>query len=414
MTRVVLREWKYSAPLPIDKDDIPALRRRLQNLADIVYDLDGVKLRARSHVGFIPVDEELQLVVMPKMQNLDDFFYVLEQAGVMPEYRRWMDESVLAGLDESQRQNAPEFLIRVLLHKLRLLKRDGFYRKALPRSETRTTVKGKIELTNTVRQCLIRGKPHQIHCAYFDPTVDTVENRFIKYTVWRLIHTKLPRDLKLELRKFWRIFASIPFNPTERYLRKVEHVIRRRRLPSSRSYYIDILSLCFLIIENSTVIIKEGEDVRLSAFAIDMDRMFEKYIRNILSETLHPGFSVLDGNRTRRKLFTDADKPSITPDIMLYETRKCLVVADTKYKDKDLPSADDWYQAIAYTLALDVPTGVLIFSTNEPKPPQQFHIGSKTIWVYYFLLQQPKEQEATLVQFFRQRAEEAIATPGEK
>ena len=151
---------------------------------------------------------------------------------------------------------------------------------------------------------------------------------------------------------------------------------------------------------------KAGEDVRLSAFAIKMDDMFERYIRNILSEALHPDFSVLDGNRERRKLFVDADKPSITPDIMLYETLKCLVVADTKYKEKDLPSADDWYQIIAYTLALDVPTGVLIYSASTPKPPQAFHIGDRTMWVYYFPLQQPKEQEAALVQFLRQRAEE--------
>ena len=409
MTRVVLKEWKFSDPLPIDKGDIPTLRRRLKDLAEVAYDLDGVKLRARSHVGYIPVDEDLQLVVTPKIENFNDFFYVLEQAGVTPEYRRWMDKSVFAGLDKSQRQNAPEFLIRVLLHKLRLLKRDGFYRKALPRSEIRTSVKGKIELTNTARRCLIRGKPHQVHCAYFDPTVDTIENRFIKYTIWQLIHSGLPKDIEQELRAFWRIFASIPFDPKERYLMtEIERIIRRRRLPSSRSYYIDILSLCFLIIQNSTVIVKDGEDVRLSAFAIDMAKMFERYVRNVLFEALHPDFSVLDGNQERRPLFKDADKPAIPPDIMIYSARECLVVADTKYKDKDLPSVDDWYQAIAYTLALDVPAGVLIYSAGTPKPPQAFHIGDRTMWVYYFPLQQPKEQEAALIDFLRERANEAL------
>ena len=406
MTRVVLKEWELSDPLPIAKDDIPTIRRRLKNLAEVVYDLDGVRLRAKSHVGYIPVDEDLQLVVMPKIENFEDFFYVLERAGMTPKV--WMDYTVFAGLDESERQNAPLFLVRMLLHKLRLLKRDGFYRKALPRSEARAIVKGKIELTNTVRQCLMRGKPHQVYCAYFDPTVDTIENRFIKYTIWRLIHSGLPKPIKRELRAFWRIFASIPFDRTERYLAEIERIIRRRRLPSSRSYYIDILSLCFLIIENSTVVVKAGEDVRLSAFAIKMDNMFERYIRNILFEALHPDFSVLDGNKERQQLFTDADKPSITPDIMICAALKCLVVADTKYKEKDLPSVDDWYQAISYALALDVPTGVLIYSANTSKPPQAFQIGDKTMWVYYFPLQQPKEQEAKLVQFLRQRAEESL------
>lgn len=405
MTHVVLKEWELSGPLPIDKEEIPILRRRLGELAEVIYDLDGVKLKARSHVGYIPVRDDLQMIVIPKIENFEDFFYVLERAGMTPKY--WMDYSVFVELDESERQNAPLFLIRVLLHKLRLLKRDGFYRKALPRSETRATIKGKIKLTDTIRQCLVRGKPYEVHCAYFDPTADILENRFIKCTIWRLLHTAgLPKDIRQALRTFWRIFAGIPFAPAERYLAEIERILRRRRLPCSRSYYVDILSLCFLIIENSTVVVKVGEDVRLSAFAIKMDDMFERYIRNILSEALHPDFSVVDGNRERRKLFVDADKPSITPDIMLYETLKCLVVADTKYKEKDLPSADDWYQIIAYALALDVPTGVLIYSASTPKPPQAFHIGDRTMWVYYFPLQQPKEQEAALVQFLRERAEE--------
>jgi len=408
MTQVVLKELELSNPLPISRDDVPVLRRRLKDLAEVVYDLDGVKLKARSYVGYIPVDEDLRLIVMPKIENLEDLFYILERAGMTPKV--WMDYTVFAELDESERQDAPLFLIRVLLRKLRLLKRDGFYRKALPRYETRTAVKGKIELTNTVRQCLIRGKPYQVHCAYFDPTVDTVENRFIKYTIWRLIHSGLPRDLKRELRAFWRIFASIPFNPTERYyLTEIERVIRRRRLPSSRSYYIDILSLCFLIIENSTVIVKAGEDVRLSAFAINMAKMFERYIRSVLSESLYPDFRVLDGNRERKPLFKDSKRPSIPPDIMICSALKCLIVADTKYKDKDLPNVDDWYQAIAYTLALDAPAGVLIYSASTPKPPQAFRIGDRTMWVYYFPLQHPKEQEAALIDFLRERANEALS-----
>lgn len=408
MNRVVLKEWNSSDPLPIEKNDIPTLRRRLKGLAEVIYDFDGVKLKAKSHIGYIPIAEDLQLVVMPKIDSLEDLFYVLERAGMTPKV--WMDYTVFAELDDSERQDAPLFLVRMLLRKLRLLRRDGFYRKALLRSEVRATIKGKIEQTNTVRQCLVRGRPHQVHCAYFDPSVDIVENRFIKYTIWRLIRSGMPKDIRRELQEFWRIFASIPFEPNECYLAEVEGIIRRRKLPSSRAYYLDILSLCFLIIENSTVIIKAGEDVRLSAFAINMDDLFERYIRNVISEVLHPEFSVLDGNKQRRQLFVDEDKPTITPDIMVYDARVCPLVADTKYKEKDLPSADDWYQIISYALALGAPIGMLIYSADTIKPPQEFHIADKTLWVYYYPLQQPKKQEADLVEFVRKRAQEALVT----
>jgi 5-methylcytosine-specific restriction endonuclease McrBC regulatory subunit McrC len=368
--------------------------------------LEGVKIKARSHIGYIPVSEDLQLVVKSKIENFNDFFYILEKAGLTPDYRRWLDEGIFTEFDESRLSNPPEFLVHTLLYKLRCLKRDGFYRKPLPQSEIRTNVKGKVGLTNTFRRCVMRGKPQQVHCTYFDSTADTIENRFIKYTVWRLIKTRLPRDYKQELRRFWHLFSRISFDPTERYFSEIERTIRKRRLPKSRSYYIDILSLCFLIVRNSTVVVKEGEDIRLSAFTINMDNMFEQYIRNILVEALSDDFKVLDGKKNRQKLFTDSEKPLITPDMMIYKDLECLVVADTKYKDKALPNADDWYQIISYTLALDVSIGVLVFSTDEPRSPRAFQIGNKTIWVYYFALQKLKAQEASLIGFFRERISE--------
>ena len=116
MNRVVLKEWKLSDPLPIDKEDIPSLRRRLKGMAEIIYDLDGVKLKAKSHIGYIPVHEDLQLVVIPKIDSLEDLFYVLERAGMTPKI--WMDYTVFSELDDSERQNAPLFLVRMLLRRL--------------------------------------------------------------------------------------------------------------------------------------------------------------------------------------------------------------------------------------------------------------------------------------------------------
>jgi 5-methylcytosine-specific restriction endonuclease McrBC regulatory subunit McrC len=401
LTRIVLHEWELSNPLPILKDEVPIIQRRLNSLAEVVYDLDGVKIKAKSNIGYIPVNEDIQLIIVPKIDNFADFFYVLERSGMTPKV--WMDYSIFVDLDESEREDVPLFLIRTLLQKLRYLKRDGFYRRSIACHEIRSSVKGKIEITNTLRQCQFRGNYHLLYCNYFDPTTDTIENRFIKYTIWRLLRVGLPRDIKRELRHFWRIFANIPLSFSNHYLTEIEYIIRRRRLPSSRSYYLDILSICFLILENSTVLIKAGEEIKLSAFTIKMDVLFEKYIRKVLFEELHPDLLVFDGNKNSRPLFSDTEKPQITPDIMIYDSKECKLVADTKYKEIDLPSVDDWYQVISYTLALNVSDGVLIYSANEPRPPQCFHIEGKTLWVYYYSLQSPKPQEDALITFMKQR-----------
>lgn len=403
--RIRLKEYELSAPLPINKEEIPDIQKRLGNNATLDYSLDGVKLKAGPYVGYIPVKEDLELVVVPKIENFEDFFYVFERANTTPTI--WMDRTIFAGMVGSERENPPLFLIRMLVQKLQILKRDGFYRKSIPQSEVRSVVKGKINITKTLRQCVFHGLSHQIHCTYFDPSINTLENRFIKYTIYRLLATAgLPRDIRKELRDYWRAFSNIPFNSTELYLTKIETILRQRRFPRSRAYYLDILSLCFLIIENSTVVVKVGEDVRLSAFVIKMEDVFEKYIRAVLSEALHPKLSVVDGNKNKRALFKNSRDPEVPPDIMIYDASKCLLVADTKYKEKANPVVDDWYQVISYAMALEVPSGMLIYSASEPRPPRSFQIGDKTMWVYYFSLEQPKQQEEHLIRFFLERINE--------
>lgn len=410
MTRIVLNEFKVSEPVSISKDEIPGLQARLKNLVEILYDFEGVRLKATANVGYIPVNRDIQLVVLPKVHNISDFFYILQRAGVSPSL--WLDEGILASSDKGQHDGIPEFLIRMLLYKLRILKRDGFYRHPIERIEMRSSPKGKIDVAGTVRYAVLKGRNYETQCRYYEDSRDNLENRFIKYTLYRLLRTEgLPSTVRKELRDNWRLFGDIPLDVREWDLQSIERIIRRRLVPVIRSYYLDILSICYLIVGNSTVLLKAGDEIRLSAFAIKMDDVFEKYIRAVLVRALEPKLNVLDGNKDRRKLFCDSVKPEITPDIMIYKGSVCVGVADTKYKDKALPSVDDWYQIISYCLALAVPNGVLIHASSEPKPPQAFHIGDKVVWVYYFCLNNPRAEEEGLVGFIENAASVAAAGP---
>lgn len=118
---------------------------------------------------------------------------------------------------------------------------------------------------------------------------------------------------------------------------------------------------------------------------------------------------VLDTNK--RSLFLNTLLPKITPDILICNNtvqEKFVLVGDTKYKRQSKPSDEDWYQIITYTAALNVSAGILIYPTEQPKPPEEYHIDGRSIWVYYFLLQSPKTQEKDLFDFLRKQ----IANPG--
>src|SRR6266536_4867715 len=107
MNPIYLREYESTDSLPIPREEVLNIRKRLQSskggsqLAEVIYDLDGVKLRALAQVGYIPVRDDLQLVVMPKIKNFDDFFYVIERARLIPSF--FLDESIFAALGESER-----------------------------------------------------------------------------------------------------------------------------------------------------------------------------------------------------------------------------------------------------------------------------------------------------------------------
>ncbi len=411
MTTIELREWGRSRSLSISSDRIGEVEERLKGLARLEYDRDGVHFKALQCVGYIPIIDDLVAVVAPKIDDVDDLFYMLERSKQVEPKSRLREVTVFTETGKSDWERVPSFIVTMLLDKLRLLKRDGFYRAPIAREETRTSVRGRIDVTTTIRTCACRGRPHQVHCSYVDTTLDTAENRFIKRTLWYLRATPgLPRLTYKDIGDLWRVFSGVALDRSNRDQGTIERIVQRRQVPSSRSYYIDILSLCLLIMQNLTVIVKEGDAVRLCAFTIKMDTLFETYIRNVLTDALGSGLTVINGNKDKIKLFSDNDDPKITPDIMVRgRTNKWLLAADTKYKETSLPSAEDWYQVATYTLAMDVPVGLIICAAREPKPAKEFHTGNKSLWVYYYPLSKPKQHEQNFVNFVRQRVHDVVA-----
>jgi 5-methylcytosine-specific restriction endonuclease McrBC regulatory subunit McrC len=397
--RVQLKEFELSDPLPIEPARVPILQRRLGSTATLEYGLDGIRVRAGSFIGYIPIDDGVDLLVTPKVKSFSDLFYVLEKALLIP--KQWINDSALSRVEGSERDTFPEFLLRLLLRKIRLIHRNGFLKRSLAKNEFRNSVKGKVAVTASVRGHL-RGRAHLLSCTFFDPVVDNVENRFIKQTLQRLSKTPgLPKDIGRETRQLWRAFNQIPLGEPAADMNEIRQIIKRRRIPTNRSYYIDILSLCYLLAENSTVVVKEGDDVRICSFAIKMEDAFERYIRNVVVDELGPLLTAVDGKKSSYPLFSNSALPQITPDILVFDGLKCVWVADTKYKNKAEPNVEDWYQIISYAMAFGLRRGVLIYSTEQPKPPRKVEIDGKSMWVYFFALTNLINEEDRLLTFIR-------------
>src|SRR5207249_4510573 len=139
--------------------------------------------------------------VVPKFVGGEwDFFYLLERAGASPKV--FSDARTKMTRERGMAERPAEFIVREFLRQLAVLRRDGVYRKSVERIEPRAAVKGKINLTDTIRLFHSRSLPHRLRCSFFDATADIPENRAIKLAVERILDTPgIPRDARRELRE---------------------------------------------------------------------------------------------------------------------------------------------------------------------------------------------------------------------
>jgi len=198
-------------------------------------------------------------------------------------------------------------------------------------------------------------------------------------------------------------FASIPLIKRPDFLEDIEETLYKGKLPPSRSYYYDILNLCLFFITHSTLEYKSAKEVKVKAFVVDMNKVFEEYIRHILEEALYPDVRVRKESSRHVPLFDnrEASEYWTEPDLVFEKGKSPLLVGDTKYKEK--PEDGDFYQMLTYLDLYGTKRGLLIYPRFERQELKQdeFTRGDKRIWVYRVDMDNIKFAEDETVSFVR-------------
>ena len=143
-------------------------------------------------------------------------------------------------------------------------------------------------------------------------------------------------------------------------------------------HYRPAVELARLIIESSSLELRHGE-VTGAAFMIDMNAVFERFLRAALREALHlPERQWPEGERERRLTLDEAGRVRLFPDLMWRSgpMREPIFVGDAKYK-RIVPSGwpnADIYQMLAYCTAADLlvrPPGLRGRGERHGVPPSQ-------------------------------------------
>ena len=111
-----------------------------------------------------------------------------------------------------------------------------------------------------------------------------------------------------------------------------------------------------------------GEDA--SAFLVDMNDVFERFIRAALREALKLDQRAFPAAASGRRVHLDTGHEiPLQPDLSWWTGGRCVFVGDCKYKKTggSVPNADV-YQMLAYLTALRLPDGLLVYAAGEDRP----------------------------------------------
>ena len=321
-------------------------------------------LTAREYVGSLVVDG-MRILIRPKIR-LENLFLLLEVG--LPE-KAWRKEDFGYATHHDLLRSLVAFFARTLETTLA----RGLYRSYRIRNEDLKAIRGRIDFGRQLSRARL---PMPVACRYGEFTADVVENRGLRAAI------------RLSLR-----VSGVPATDRRRLMRELvamEEVsdarvsgddLQRLHYTRLNDHYRPALGLARLLLDNLTLVDRRGGTTAAS-FMVDMNDLFERFVTERLGRALE-GRLVAQGQKD--DYLDDGRNVSIRPDLLFHHPSSGSVtyVGDIKYKltaDAQARSAD-YYQLLAYTTALDLPEGVLIYcQTDGGKPAGEItvrHAGKR-------------------------------------
>ena len=350
MIQIDLQEYQPSEPVRLSAAQVRTLQTSALSInVTPTGDEDGeYRLTPGSTVGAVEIGD-LSVLIEPKIgigQLLSLACYAVSKFKPQDEL-----------FDYPQERALPD----VLALALAALARQAFSRGLLHgyrvEEEALYTVRGRIMFAEQLRTRF--GIPLPIEVRYDEFTNDILANQLVKAAVYRLGRMRLRSQAAR--RQLGRIAGMLEnVSPQDYSPRKVPEVSFDRL----NEHYRGVVSLSRLILQHGAFESSRGE-VRASGFLMDMNVVFQEFVTVALREAL--GVSANALKERPIPTLDEGGKVSLRPDLVWRDGGRDIFVGDAKYKNvsgQRIPNAD-LYQLLAYTTALDLPGGLLIYAEGE-------------------------------------------------
>lgn len=334
------------------EDEIKTVQKEFKNKIEIRPNFDGShSLITFNYIGYIVLGKHIIYIhsKVPRLSFINMIRYSMDLLDLDPN-----EISILY----EQEMNYYDLLVEFLIHMVNLLLQRGFYKSYIRTEDNLEYLRGKIMFKENLIENY--GIQNKLFCSFDELTSDVLENRIIKYTVSFLLqcnyfNKRTESNLSLCYSRLNEIglvpiyessFSTIEYSPLN-------------------MHYKPILSLCKIFLEDSLLNIKNmGEKTGIS-FLIDMNKIFENFVANLLIEQIGTNQIVIQ--KVEYPEVNDY-RLSIRPDIQIQKNGKPLLVLDTKYRlleQDNTPSIQHVSQMSLYSLTTGVSKCALVYVGNH-------------------------------------------------
>lgn len=352
-TPLLLTEWVPAAGVPLSAADAALLRRFMPSMTVApAWDGAGYDLLPGSEIGVVALDS-CDVIVRPSKASTDRVLFLVSYA---LDPARWQDRAAVYGTAS----DLVEGMAALFAHELRRALQRGVLQGYRVTEDALTTVRGRIRFDEQLRRRYAATLPVEVR--FDEYTADTELNRVLRAALWRLSRLPIRSSQVRSTLAFCSSVLSDNVTLIDFSARDLP-VLQWNRL---NQHFRIAGELARLVLAATSMEIAEGTS-RGAGFVVDMNVVFEQFVRTAIREELGLTASQFPpGERVRARL-DEHDRVRLEPDLSWWNGDICVFVGDAKYKRISVKgiSHPDLYQLLAYTVALNLPAGLLVYAVGE-------------------------------------------------
>jgi len=370
-------EYSESDETIFTDEELQILRTEFKGKLGVIPTFTGQHiLKALEYVGVVILPHHI-IKIRPKVSNTN-FMSMIMYALKLPELRTEDFPALI-------HNDFYHILIRFLLHEIDSLLERGLYKGYITKLDNLTCVRGKI----LFKQHLLhnQNRNDKVYCSYSEVTIDTIENRILRFTLFYLSqYYFLDDNTKIEIIEYYRKFDKIAL------LRSISlDIFESIRYTPLNDHYRTAMNLCELILRDSSLDIERDGEKNSLSFLINMEDLFQKFVANLLAIKFGEEKVFLQ----KTEYIDIGRKLRVTPDIQILSNNKVVAILDTKYKEigNSYPPSEHSVQVHSYSVSRTNKC-VLIYASTKSIGKMEYPLtGGINLFTLHFNLVSSSKEE---------------------